>query len=383
MSLIIEALRRAQQLRLKDDRGIPFLKSRQPPEARRRRSSGKRRLLQAAGLVLLILLLVVAWDPVALFRRERSTPSLAVPEKPLPILAAKEETEVAEEVLLLSKVEARKELPGEGTLETKKEVLLPRRLENGQKPEIAKSLKKGLASGGSLPGKPAEEPLKTSPPTMSEATLRSPDDSPRPVNLHFNSTEMEVLFNQGVLYQDRKQTAKAFEAYQKVIERDPGYFEAYNNLGLLYQEIGDFERALQAYQRSIEINPRYGKAHNNLGILFYLNDRHDEAIEAFQKCVVFDPENSECYLNLGILFKKQGEWSKGLDCFHKVFVNNPFYGEAHYNIALLYEEMGQLDFAMDHYQKFIQLSSKTYPALISKVQRHLDDLSKRKREKDR
>jgi hypothetical protein len=43
--------------------------------------------------------------------------------------------------------------------------------------------------------------------------------------------------------------------------------------------------------------------------------------------------------------------------------------------------MNQLDLAIDHYQKFIQLSSKTYPVLVSKVQRHLDTLSRMKREK--
>ena len=188
-------------------------------------------------------------------------------------------------------------------------------------------------------------------------------------------------FNLGVQFYNQREISKAIQAYKKVIEMDPAYIEAYNNLGIIYQELGDFENALKVYQKSIEINSQYEKAYNNLGILFYLKDRYEEALEAFQKALAINPNNIESYINCGILFKKRGEWDKAIESYQKALAINPLHGETHYNIALLYEQMENVELAIGHYQTFIQLSSRTHPELVSKVERHLNNLVETRRNK--
>ncbi len=190
----------------------------------------------------------------------------------------------------------------------------------------------------------------------------------------------EVLnhFNSGVAFYNQKEFSKAIQSYQKVIELDPTYVEAYNNLGIIYQTIGDADRAFAAYQKATEINPRYQKGYNNLGILLLLQGRYEEAREAFNKALTINPKNIESHINLGILFKKKGQWNEAIESYQKALEIDPLHRETHYNIALLYEQLENLELAIGHYQQFIQLSSKSHSELVSKVRRHLNDLMKAK-----
>ena len=200
---------------------------------------------------------------------------------------------------------------------------------------------------------------------------------------HSLAREVLTHFNSGVHFSQQRDFARATQAYEKVIELDPNYFEAYNNLAIVYQEMGDWEKARFACQKSVELNPRYEKAHNNLGILLYLQERYEESIEAFQKALAVNPLNLESYINLGILFKKRGQMDKAIESYQKALRINPLNPEAHYNIALLYEQLENFVLAIGHYQKFVQLSAKNHSDLVSRVKRHLDDLSRARREMNR
>jgi tetratricopeptide (TPR) repeat protein len=190
----------------------------------------------------------------------------------------------------------------------------------------------------------------------------------------------EVLnhFNLGVTFYNQREFAKAIQAYQKVIELDPAYVEAYNNLGIIYQMTGDVDRAFGAYQRATEINPRYEKGYNNLGILLLLKGRDEEALEAFRKALAINPNNIETHINLGTLFKKKGQWDEAIESYQKALAIDPHHRETHYNMALLYEQMEKLELAVGHYQEFIRLSSRSHPELVSRVHRHLNELMKAK-----
>jgi tetratricopeptide (TPR) repeat protein len=185
-------------------------------------------------------------------------------------------------------------------------------------------------------------------------------------------------FNAGVTFYNQREFSKAIQAYQKVIELDPVYVEAYNNLGIIYQMTGDVDRAFGAYQKATEINPRYEKGYNNLGILLLLKDRDEEALEAFQKALAINPKNIESLINLGTLFKKKGQCDEAIESYQKALAIDPLHGETYYNMALLYEQMEKLELAISHYQQFIQRSSRSHPELVSRVQRHLNDLVKAK-----
>jgi len=373
MSLIIDALKKAQKLRLKESKGTPFPTSLHPDSKKSLKILGKRWTIIGISLAGLVIFALVFW-------RLFSPPSTSIPirtavriEKKTSVpIEEKKPQEPAKDIMSLPKdKEPAEGLPYVGAALSGRPS--SHRVEK-ESPEPKPSIKE----------KREEPPIKqiaTPPPPASfkeKAPVKSIEVKEEGEKERPFVSEILTHFNLGVQFYNQREFLKAIQSYQKVIELDPTYIEAYNNLGIIYQEIGNFDRAFGAYQKSIEINPQYEKGYNNLGILFYLKGRNEEALEAFQKALAINSNNIESHINLGVLYKKQGQLNKAIESYQKALDINPLHREIHYNIALLYEQLENIELAIGHYQQFIKLSSPSHSDLVSRVQRHMEYLMKTK-----
>lgn len=386
MSLIMEAIKKAQELRLQKGKGIPFFKDPGPWSAKKRRPGKYFWIVSIPGLG--FILLFSFWGNYHLSGRTQPQELKVafVAEKPSPISPAtkkespqvsKEKTppprlekpRVAVKILREEKREMAKEQKDVKVEppETKGTPAIVPPPERGYAAETKETPSATQATSASI-----SSPLAPPPPEASRKSFVLEKEGEK--NQPAQAADVLTHFNRGVNFYRQREMTQALQSYQKVIELDPAHVEAYNNMGILYQELGDFNRAQEAYQKALEINPHYEKAQNNLGILFYLNNRYEESITAFQKALDINPRNIESYCNLGALYRKIGQVGKALECYQKALAINPLHGKTHYNIGLLYEHAEKMDPAIYHYQKFIQLSSKTHPDLVAKVQRNLDHL---------
>ncbi|NWF91284.1 MAG: tetratricopeptide repeat protein [Syntrophaceae bacterium] len=377
MSLIIDALKKAQQLRFKErqETSSPA----QPGTGNKgRRRSGGRWMVAGIGILSFLVFAILCWRSLS------SPPYVPLPQpvrvvkKPPVSIPEKKPEEMPKEIHISPEeiLSSLKDTPSspKDTLIPKKNVVSYGSIE---KPKPVAALQKtvlALPKGGLEKPAPALPSLKEKPPSKSLEVKRDDDRQHRLVSEILNH------FNLGVQFQNRREFSKAIEAYQNVLRLDPTYVEAHNNLGMIYQETGDLDKAFEAYQKSVKINPGYEKGHNNLGVLLYLMGRHEEALESFQKALAINSNNIESHINLGVLFKKKGELAKAIECYQRALNIDPSHREIHYNVALLYEQLGDIEFAIGHYQQFIKLASQSHPELVSKVQRHLDYLWKIKGE---
>jgi Tfp pilus assembly protein PilF len=421
MSLIMDALKKAHQLRLKEPKGTPLPSSPLSDSKKSLRGLGKRWVVIGIGLASLIIFALIFW-------RLFSPPSTSIPirtadriekKAPAPIedkkpqapskgVLSPESIEGPKDILSSSKdapsVVKETASLSEAAPSVSKDVLSmskdvpssPKdtlRLSKGPQiekspPKIEPSIKE-KREAPPIKQMVAEQKIKqTSPPTPSppaslkeKAPAKSIEVKPEGEKDRSFSSEILTQFNLGVKLSNQREFQKAIQAYQKVIELDSTYVEAYNNLGIVYQEMGDFDRAFGAYQKSIEINPQYEKGYNNLGIILYLKGHHEEAIEAFQKALTINSNNIESHINLGVLFKKQGQLNKAIESYQKALEINPLHKEIHYNIALLFEQLENVELAIGHYKQFIKLSSTSHPDLVLRVQRHVDELIKAREKK--
>jgi type IV pilus biogenesis/stability protein PilW len=385
MSLIIDAIKRAQQLRLKDLKGTPFFKG---PDPRREKRRMDRRHLWALGAigfcVLLILLGGLSYPRWKSHESQTDASSVNAPAQE----AAKNDLHgLHKEQASASRTEGPSLWEKYETDETGGDVLKKPKTQEKKRKKINVSIdsendkiQNPLSPEDETPVKPTtpspDQPVQKSAPALpKQEGLAKPKDAEfEKEKNRMAASDALVHFNTGVDFYHQRDYAKAIQAYQKVIEIDSGYAEAYNNLGIIYQEAGDFDRALSSYQKAIEVNPKSEKALNNLGVLLYLKGHYDESIQAFQKALTFNANNIESHINLGILFKKQGQVDQAIESYHRALAINPLHGETHYNMGFLYEQLGKMEIAIGHYQKFIQMASKTHPDLVAQVKKHLNYL---------
>ena len=102
----------------------------------------------------------------------------------------------------------------------------------------------------------------------------------------------------------RKKYEKAIECYDRALEINPNFVEAWNNKGNVLDELGRYEEAIECYDKALEINPNYAEAWNNKGVTLSMLRRYEEAIECFDRALEINPNYAKVWYNKGNVLGK-------------------------------------------------------------------------------
>lgn len=72
-------------------------------------------------------------------------------------------------------------------------------------------------------------------------------------------------FEEGKTLQEQSSWAQAAKKYERAVEIDPTYAEAYSNLGYTYRKQQQFDQAVRAYKKAIALDAKLAEAHEYLG----------------------------------------------------------------------------------------------------------------------
>ena len=132
------------------------------------------------------------------------------------------------------------------------------------------------------------------------------------------------------------------EAFGGVYDNDSKVVEAKFNEGVVYEECGDLAKAEQVYRAILQKHPNHGATLNNMGQLLFARNQRAEAQTYFRKAAA--AKNSEGYANLALLQRQRalgGETQALRDAvnnIHRALAVDSFNIEA-YNLlsTLLYD----------------------------------------------
>ena len=79
----------------------------------------------------------------------------------------------------------------------------------------------------------------------------------------------EHYFKDGMKDFRKGEYTEAIEDFQRVVQMEPNYVEAYYYMGQSYEKLGKRETAEKAYENAIAIDPRYVPAREAFGLLEY------------------------------------------------------------------------------------------------------------------
>ena len=124
------------------------------------------------------------------------------------------------------------------------------------------------------------------------------------------------------------------DLYQKAIDLDPEFSEAYSGLARSAVEAwrndtgvihGATARviAYEAASRALEIDPSNGQAYSVLAVLQVADGHHDAAIKSARKAVDLAPGSATAYLDLGLVLAYSGESRLGVNAIETALRLNP------------------------------------------------------------
>jgi tetratricopeptide (TPR) repeat protein len=176
--------------------------------------------------------------------------------------------------------------------------------------------------------------------------------------IEVNPNYEEAWYNKGNELSKLERHAEAIECYDKAIELNPNDDDAWYNKG---NEFGKLERhgeAIACYDKAIELNHNYEKAWYNKGNELGELERHEEAIEYYDKAIELNPNYVLAWFNKGNVLGKLERHEEAIEYYDKAIELNPNYKEVWFNKGVILERLGRKDEAEQCFQKAKELGYK-------------------------
>jgi len=161
----------------------------------------------------------------------------------------------------------------------------------------------------------------------------------------------------------------AIRMYDKAIELDPNYANAYAGIADTYSQIFRFvaatsenaAQALKASKHAVELDPDSAEAHASRGLSLFINEKYREAERHFETAMLLNPKLFESHFFYALSCKSQGNHEKAARLFVQASEVNPADYQSPSFLALAYTAMGRADDAVTARRRSIEL-----------IERHLD-----------
>ena len=121
---------------------------------------------------------------------------------------------------------------------------------------------------------------------------------------------------------------EAIETYEKINDLK---IDAKNflKIGVCYYNKKNIDEAINNYDKAIELNPNYTEAYFNKGICLSNQQKKEEAIEVFNKAIEIAINDAELYLNRGYCYFSLKNFRKAIKDFNKAIQLRPNFSEAY------------------------------------------------------
>ncbi len=161
----------------------------------------------------------------------------------------------------------------------------------------------------------------------------------------------------------------AIELFQKAIEYDARYADAYAGMSEayahLYQQFDrndtHLDKALESGLKALMYDPSLSEAYSALGLVYLYKKSHDEAVEASQKAIELNPSNHTAYWILGRTYVTTDRSREAAELFRKVIELNPDFYAAYGDIILCYTRLQE----KENVSKWLESSMTMFPRYLS------------------
>ena len=170
--------------------------------------------------------------------------------------------------------------------------------------------------------------------------------------------------NEGDSYYGRKQYGLALASYQKALEIDPSYDNAYYGLAFTYRAQGRLDMAIANYSEVIRLSPEYAQPYASRAALYQCMGLFDNAESDLDSYVRLQGQYPVPYLTRGDFFMERGDYSRAAEDYVTAIERNPGLLAAYTKSAgalLLSDRLGE---ASDIFAKAMALAGEKAPAPV-------------------
>ncbi|MGI8849260.1 MAG: tetratricopeptide repeat protein [Pyrinomonadaceae bacterium] len=133
----------------------------------------------------------------------------------------------------------------------------------------------------------------------------------------------QSLYSHGLGIVSRDEYAKALIYFEKAVEIDPSYAEAWYQAGFCYGMLGRHTDALKASKQAARIRPDWAETFVNIGASSFALGQYKETVEAYRQATGLDADNADAHYALGLSFNKLGRTDEEILAYKRALTLKP------------------------------------------------------------
>jgi tetratricopeptide (TPR) repeat protein len=180
---------------------------------------------------------------------------------------------------------------------------------------------------------------------------------------------VQALTNLGCAYSWAGQSDTALHYFDKAIELNPDYAEAYNNRGADLYRVHRLAEALRDLDEAIKLKPAYANAYCNRAAVRLSAGRYNEALADCDRAIELLPEYAQAYGNRGNYFLLTGRAAEAMPNYDEAIALQPGYADAYINRASARYVMKEYDKALSDVKAYERLGGRPPSDLVEALLR--------------
>ncbi len=146
----------------------------------------------------------------------------------------------------------------------------------------------------------------------------------------------ERLYSQGLGILSRDDFARAINYFEKAVEVDPNYAEAWYQAGFSYGMLGRHQDALKASKQAARLRPDWAETYVNIGASSFALGQFKEAAESYRQATRLDEDNADAHYALGLSFNKLNRADEEILAYKRAVALKPDHANAFEQLGLAY-----------------------------------------------
>ena len=177
-------------------------------------------------------------------------------------------------------------------------------------------------------------------------------------------------FRDGLSFLSKDDCEKALPYFEKAVESDSNYAEAWAQTGFCKEKLGRHNEAIDASKRAVTLRPS-AESYFNLGLANYYLKQYREAVENYRQSIRLDPYNAaDAYYALGLVYRDWGRADDEIQAYKQAIRLRPDYTSAYERLGARYLKSKKYVEAIELYKQLAALKPGDSSALNSMGEAH-------------
>lgn len=162
-------------------------------------------------------------------------------------------------------------------------------------------------------------------------------------------------FRDGLSFLSQDDCEKALPYFEKAVESDSNYAEAWAQAGFCREKLGRHSDAIEASRRAVALRPS-AESYFNIGLANYYLKQYREAAESYKQSIRLDPYNAaDAHYALGLVYRDWGKADDEIQAYKQAIRLKPDYTSAYERLASAYMRSRKYPLAIETYKQLSAL----------------------------